>query len=891
MNRGPKAVLQVRDPRGTRGKVLSHGRRVTIKRNGVTAFPGVILNRKRVTGAAEETVRVDLVHEGYRELQKWPCDGYVFDEDGNPRTSRDAVFVNPWRYTIHRLQAGTLDEDGLGTDIDGVTVDEAARCLIGTKFVMQHDYQDNTPFLPSQVYASTNKLQVYADDADARNYLQRVRKDGSSFYAGSAIESIPLENGDPNVRPMGTISFVDVLLLGILTSIPRLDELNEPLDPDQHPTVRVCRNARSAVRTYSTVDLVHTSNYNGSGLDAWTGRVNLSEDGASTRDSLGYEVTIPGYDGDASTTQVQYAKLTCTTTPDAGVTEAEVHPYADPQGLTGSAVWVEDDYQGLSRAEALERLRKSTIAAEDVTTSPHWDMWVDADLGFHFKERRGSDLNSTYSHKNHNITLLEREEYGDNVAFQTIAVGGGKGTAEIMIVDQDEFIIGGLYDSDRDPLGETQLYGILPKVYVYRDNTVTSRSELRRRARAAHRFRRDPHSYHKVRFIGFQDQDFETGDGILLDEPNWDLEDEQVRIAHVHRAWTGGSEDIDVELGHRQEHPAGAFRTQRITTEQASRTPVNTPGTIGVGGPGVYFDKDNYGRFAFNVPEGVEIERVFLSLTTLPWQTTSRAADPATIDENNSTLLYTDTENGFSVAAAPAVDMTTISTTSAEAGASTTITDYDGLMLVWFVNTSSVGGPLGLTIELRDQSGNWQSVGGLFFPYAGASPARRLFLPSNALRSNYANFGLGTQVTGARIVFSNNGAITSVDASLQVYGIIRHTHELDFGIYQFDGDDGDGTGSPIYGEDIMFAVDPSLNGVGQPTSFAGQRHPGKFGSRSASRHEIVDVTGYLGTMANGVVSPGEHLVYFLGTTQSDSNEQGLSVVSVNPIFKIREGTR
>lgn len=887
INRSPVAHLSIEDENGSIGALLGHGIGLVISRDAAEVFPGIVLNRKRITSSSREGVRVDLVHRGYRELQKWPCDPYFWDEDGNPFTSRDAVIVNPWRYFIFRKAGGTLDDFGDEPAVDGVEIHQVVRALIGTRLVVQHDYRDNTPLRPSVVFDSTNKVQVYADNGQSRPFLQRVRKDNAGFLAGQAVESVPLENGDPDVRAMGDISTVEVVLIG---------ELNG----SQHPTIRVARNARAGARTWTAVTLVHTANYRSSGLSAWTGSVDLSADGAAAKNSLGYEVTIPGSDADAATTKLHYAKLTATTVADAGVTEGTIDAYDDPQTSTLADEWVEDDFQGMKRADALERLRKGTVADPAVNPSPHWDMWVDADLAFHFKERRGSVKTTVYSHATANITVLEREEYGEKLAFQVIAVGGGRGKAERVIVDRTEYSAGGLYDSDRDP-EDGALYGDLPQVYVFRDQSVDSTIELKRRARANFALIRDPREHYKVRFIGFQVNTFVVGDEIPVSEPDWSLVGQELRVVTLKRSWDGDSgEDLDVQLGERQTEPSTAFQGQRVERERGDRSPARTSGTGSVGGPGVYFDKDRYGRFAFTVPEGVEIERVFLSLTTLPWQATARSSKEVTYDFDNFDSLYSVSSSGFTVNAG-ATDTTSMLDTSLGAGASDDPHNFESFLVIWGI-IHGILNPGVLHVKVQIRSGDdatWNTVASILLDNrsVAGSVSREWGGMMHLSAMDMASLVLAndnTAISAIRVSIENPEAVNQDIANgsfVQIWGIPKHIHKLDFGIYQFDGDDGDGTDDPAYGEDIQFAVDPAVDAAGEPTAFSTDRHPSKFGARGASKNLLVDITGYLNVLANGAISPGEHLVYFKGTAQASGsplNAQGLSVVSVTPVFKLRE---
>lgn len=108
---------------------------------------------------------------------------------------------------------------------------------------------------------------------------------------------------------------------------------------------------------------------------------------------------------------------------------------------------------------------------------------------------------------------------------------------------------------------------------------------------------------------------------------------------------------------------------------------------------------------------------------------------------------------------------------------------------------------------------------------------------------------------------------------------------IDFGIFQFDGDSGDGTGSPVYGKGIKFAVDPSTDASGIPDQFGSDRVPQSFGTRTEPANIEVDITPYLATDSNGLIKDGPHKVFFTSAADSVANEDGLAVVRVTPIIE------
>lgn len=115
-----------------------------------------------------------------------------------------------------------------------------------------------------------------------------------------------------------------------------------------------------------------------------------------------------------------------------------------------------------------------------------------------------------------------------------------------------------------------------------------------------------------------------------------------------------------------------------------------------------------------------------------------------------------------------------------------------------------------------------------------------------------------------------------------------HEHPLTFGIFQFDGDNGDGTGDPVYAEGVEFAVDPTIDGgTGLPSNFNADKHPASFGKESNSVNQQFDVTGYLNTTSESVIEDGPHEVWLRGAA-SALNADGLGSVIISPDIKYRE---
>lgn len=901
----PRARAQVIDPEGNVGLYLPPGTPVTLTRNGVPIFPGIVETRRRQRGASAETVDLPIVHAGYHRLKRRLCAPYVYDEDDLPITTRDAVFVNPWKVSVFRAPSGVLDADGNRQALHGWRPDEVALALVGKVLLVQHDFSDNRWLRPSGVASPTATIGVIEDGptGDVRPCLQRFRTGASTFGAGGSQDSIALVNNDPNLEAMEDIQSVDVVIIG------------QRFGTDS-PTLMVTRQARDLAPAYVSVPLTHVANYLGSGLDAWTGSLAALGAAGAVTDALGYRITVPGTAGSAGTTKVYYAALKATLTQALDGIPLDVEAYWDPiTGATsGQEVWVEDDFVGMDRTTAIERVRKTTLTDDAANPSPHWDAWLDTDGTFHFKQRRGSLTPNPFSASDGSLENLQWEEVGEAVAYQTVAVGGGQGSAELVIIDRTEYVDGGLYDGDRDPAGAQRIYGDLPKQRFFKDQSVSSPVELRRRARAAHRLWRDPVDYLSATFIPFtlgnSGLPFDVGDQAQFNEPAWGLVGAVSRIAAMNLGWTESGESMKVGLGEPEVAVVQALRGQRIQNERTASKPKPTLGTSGLSGAGVYFDKTHFGRVPIVIPEGAELERVFVSCQTLPWQTTARGSSLSQVVGTTSTKAATSESSGAGAGATIRLYNGLVQHTTpvlAVGGSDLNawlLTVPDGYVggYLWAVRVDDVAGaqvPIDIAINfVGSQLGlAWASRAETVFGGGASGHTVSGFQPPSAS-------GADMEIS---IINRDPSAVRQFNVKVWLWGIDSHTHSftipahshtlnipaqtipLDFGIYQFDGDGNPGTGSPVYGEGIRFAIDPVVDASGVPTTanFNAARHPAVLGNRQTPTRTLIDITPYLRTDAQGRIVPGEHLMYLLGAAYSGSAE-GLSVVAVSPILRLKE---
>jgi hypothetical protein len=630
----PRFEFTVPNQSGIPAHSLFVGKTIRIKRLGETQFTGVVESCDLPKGKEAATMAVIRgVHEGYHKLRRNICSSYDFDEDGDPATTRDAVTINPWFPFIFREPASTLDVYSNGYPVHFFTVDTMMQAFAGLKFAYQIDFQDNSHFLASDIYTTTNKMQVYRDGptGDRRFCLQRTRKNGSGFTGVTTekIESIPLMNGDPYIRRMGNISVVDVVLVGTRNGT-------------DNPVMDVCRDAGDAsgaglvnnvTRTYTAVSLTHVANYNGSGMSAWTGSVNIGADAASEKAMLGFRIGIPGTDGSASTTKVYYGAFLATTVSDTDLTAGTITAYSAPtlDGTRGSERnAAEGDFHGLNRLEAVERLRLTTDAAIVDNPSAKWDAYVDGNLAFHFVQRRGSNVNREYSFGAGNLVSVHPTFYGGDIYYQVIALGPGSGIAQTRIVNKTAFSSGGLYDTALDPTPQgtgTSQYAPIARLGYFTDSEESSIVALARKAHSAMALHRAPTETYRIEVLNEALRFFGTGDSIRVVEVVTRANG-YLRVVSLSRSGDGADrEKLSITIGEKAPTihdtvSTGASRTDRLTVSGKSQ-----PAALGLAGNGVYFDKDFLGVYPLDLPDPERTAKVFLKFATRPWMTTSKTAD------------------------------------------------------------------------------------------------------------------------------------------------------------------------------------------------------------------------------------------------------------------------
>lgn len=916
VHEGPTCEVLLGDGDGSLQTEVAIGDRVDVQEGAALRFTGYVQKRKRVRGANGHQLALKLRHRGYHQLRSEPCDPYTYDEDGDPITDRDAVKVNTWDWRIFRSPFGnTLDADGNPAPLDGLPHHQAFLALLGWRLEVMHRFLDNRFLRASDVVGTPGaQIQVLADSYDDEEVfsLQRVR--GALGYAvnSTPIRLVPLESGDPNLSPMGNLDTVTLRFIG------RQDSAASP------PIVDVTRQGRAGSPTWEAITLTPTVNYLGSGLTLWEGTRTFT---GPAGNSLGVRIRIGGT-STTETTRIYHMRASCgLLASDTGIGVGAADIYTDPHGGTLDKVWVDDDYEGLNRAEGLERLRTSTITNPAVSPGPHWDIYVDnqpLECFAYFQHRRGTDMATpVLDLAAGNITVLEHEEDGVQLAYQVIGVGGGTGTSQFTISDRVEFTSGGLYSAARDPTGVTRLHKDAPQRLVYRDQGCTSRSELRRRTRAFFAERLDPTPFYRVKVVPFDARTYATGDAIPLQDATLGI-NTTLRVNGIKVSWDARSgHDVQVSLGRRDRSPEEMLGNGRSRANIDKKAPLLAQGRSGVGGPGVNFTATKYGRATFSVPEGVEVDRVLLAMRTGPWQIYSRGGavedhdhPAADIDVGlGGTTSGAIGEPPFSVNLNANINFPTSPSGLVDFGgvfapspaASPAKIDRCTILLMAFNNSAAQHAGNITSAELvRVSTGevvarSVQNVNSIDTTPQDASdtvPVTWKVL-LRAVNSGEIVSGQTYKIRFNKVSTAGGnwtddaGAIVDIDYlhghDVDIAAGGAHEHPPKFGVWQFDGDGGNGDGAPKLAVGVRFGVDVGTDTSGIPNNFTAQRHPLAFGDENSPVSVLVDVTNYVRTGPDGRIASGEHEVFFLATAYT-GNAQGLAVVQVTPILRAAGAT-
>lgn len=894
------------------------GRRVRIYRNGELEFDGIIQPRKLMkSSSASSKAQIHAIHRAYLRLQRFYCNSYDYAESG---ATIFGTTVNPWKYRVFRDVTQSVTSTGEFPAVDGVRPDQVFECLIGTRFIWQEFFEDTSALLETTTLGNTATLNVYRDgpSSQVRSHLQLTRSGTSAFASTGTIESIPLQNGDPNIAAMGEIKTVTITLWG------KRDAAGN------NPAVHVCRNARAGTRTYTNAGTpTYTANAKNS-LDKWVYTVDISADGASVKNELGYKIVLSG--NGSATTRVDYLMINCVTTSDIGFTLGAIEDYVDGSGTESGSATLRDgvnfydgDFLGKIRLEAVEELRKATVS-DDSNPNPNWDIWFTPELDAFFAQRRGLDKSREYRFGGDEgqLTVLEHEFDGSQIYYQVIAYGAGSGEAATRIVSKAEYSAGGLYDSTLDP-SVGAAWGESAKVGSFRDSSIRSAQTLLRRARAFFKLHRAPIEMFSVKIAPEEITYFQPGDSIQVVDYETQT-DVALRVQSLQRRVTGGREELNVVVGQAKESLVDAITGMVNDLNTQALIPQPIPSMQAPIGAGTHCSKDIYGVWTFNVIDGKTINRVVLNGLTVPWHITARGG------VLSSTHTHTIQNSSESNAVINSVGnlLGTVTKTNTTINNNTTTPDDFAHRITLTTNTH--GDASGFFIEVTLILGGNSPL--QFFGPIQINVTARLSDSTTEQLAKFNVTGLDRDNTGANYVTltstypfglspsdiswitltirnQNKYEPVTLDTyEMRVWKVPRHTHGVgtysntadgahthnpEFGIWQFDGDSGNGTGSPVYGSGIQIWVDPPETAAGIPDSghanFNKQKLPVVFGDRTKPvQLDSVDITGYLSTESPGHIKEGLHKI-FVKSAADTNNAQGLTTLQLSAAMTRKEVSR
>lgn len=571
------------------------GKDIKIYRNGSLEFYGVIEPKSFSKGNNGSTVTVKGKHKGYLAMQKAICEGY--------RTSEG--FINPWQWGR---------KDVSGNEIDGINPTDIMKNLIGTKFTYQEFFDNSKALLSKDASGARGIIGCAIIDIESvGNTKLMAAQSGTGFSLGSGstagqVHSVPLYNtpivtasGGQVVRQMGEILTVTVKMFG------------DFLRTADAPLMYVCRDGGNIIasRSYAQVPLTLVSGSAGQTNVMWSGTVTLigSE---SHKNKLAYKLLPNGNSTGTSTTtnKIDYLRIDCSTVSDIGLTEGTLETYVDPTSASGNNIVA--NLLGLNRLEAAERVRKMTITPDSITDSPHWDAWIDNNLQFHFRQRRGTSVDEEYSFARYNITNITHNFDANNLVNNVIAKGQGTPPNQATIISDS------LVDYT-----SVQKYG--SRQGVFQDGSIKDLVTLVRRAKAYLKLYKEPIETVDINIINDWKKPWNVGDSIKVRDTDIGVDGSWRIISAKHKIRGEGIESIDVQLGNKSYKAkdligglGNAIKDQEIFYQGIAASSVTSSVSIP-------FDIDRPAVYSFIIPDNVDVDRVYLYAKTDVFKTTAKS--------------------------------------------------------------------------------------------------------------------------------------------------------------------------------------------------------------------------------------------------------------------------
>jgi len=882
---------------------LSSGSSVLIYDDqGTLVFDGVVDSRKFLLGERDSTVKITAVNRQYKKLSNFICDSYDFLESNDDY----GVTINPWEYKILRSTDPSHPVENLtliGPPVFGFNQADVAKAIIGEKLLFSHDFTSNEYLLPVTTATETSYLNTArnpAIDGGAQTTprLQLMPNGNGVYRTSGSVESVPFMNGDPHIDAMGNITSATIRVYGVVPSGCSF-------------TVDVCRNGGTtfgddnedfiggdyASRDYSTGVISATSgngveqilvyddvygNSHDTGLNEvsytyWEGTTSFS--GKAAGNSLAYKINMTG--NGSTTAYLEYVVIDAVTVSDTGINAGTVDVYDGDPALSTSTFF-EGDFVSKNRLEALGDLRLSTL--KDDVLEHFWNVWIDIDGDLHFKETRGSVIGTTFSFANMNLDDLDYQFDDNDIWHKCVAYGAGSGKYRTRIVSSAEFTNGGLSSASTKAT-----YGDLAKVGKYEDGNASTASQLLRKARAVFKLHQTPFETLSVKkgIVITDSIPFDIGDTITVNVPQLGINKSfPVEDLVISESGDGGVTVAPV-LGEPLGSLANAIASIGGSTQNIHVVRQASGSQTGATGSGTYFTNQINGVYTFGLSDTYNIDKVFLKAITVPYDITSTGAGAA-----------------VALDASGANDTSETVATSSKFYEPGYFIDADTLPESWFLDVpAAVNGDFAgavVSFTIANHSGASRN-----YTYTITNDTQATTLETGStggianLETEVFNFNyvypdveegdrvritLGGPLIGTSMDSRDNWTncqMTIQSSSSHFHEGGTHEHPPRFGIWAFNGDDGDGdispgTGTPpVFASNINIYVDPDDD----ITPNVGSQLPITFGDPSqSSEMDEIDITAFLSRQDNGKIVDGMHKIIVNSSTVSGNNTSGLGKV-------------
>lgn len=786
----------------------SIGKDVKIIRNGQLDFYGVVEPKSFSKGSNGSTVKVKGKHKGYLAMQKAICEGYRNVEG----------FVNPWQWGR---------KDVSGAEIDGINPTDIMKNLIGTKFTFQEFFDNTKNIIATDASGTRGMVSLAVIDITSQGNTKLMgAPSGTSFQLKSGatpgqIHSVALYNtpivtatGGQVIRQMGNIQSVSIKLFGDFLYTGS-------------PVIFVCRNGGEVItgRNYVACPLTLASGSQGQNNVLWTGSVTFTAD-EGHKNKFAYQLFPNGQsptDTASTSNQIDYLRIDCITTSDIGLAEGTMDTYDDPTSASGDNIVV--NLLGLNRLEAAERIRKMTITSDSITDSPHWDAWIDNDLKFHFKERRGTSVNQEYSFAKQNIVSIKHDFDANNLVNNVIAKGQGTPPQQTTIISD------ALVD-----YSSVVKYG--SRQGTFQDTSIKDTVTLLRRAKAYLKLYKEPIETVQVNVVNDWTKPWSVGDSIKVRDSDIGVDGYWRVISAKHKVRGEGNEQIDIELGNKSYKARDliggigqSIKDQELFYQGTAASSVTSANAIP-------FDKDQPAVYTFIIPDNVDVDRVYIYAKTESFKTTSKGATSV------SASVQTTSQS---------------STTSAVANGD---------------HNHTIGQMVGAITD-RPEPANMDDA------------TWRLFNARNSAGNNFTFWLLidddAIPTASDMFTLTQPGNHSHDITHTHTVTVPAHSHNLIFGIYNFSGDVTN-FGQAMYPTKIQMFVDKLPSDAGavayEPWGLVGK----VSGAVTVDR---LDITPALRN-SSGRIQPGVHFISFKPQASqfqeggmNDSNIQNLGQIYVN----------